>query len=90
MMNILASLAIVAVVKLAFLWVFVPKSERLGYALRPATLGEKYRPLVESHDGRTLGSPLRSESQRLDRLNATQMDSQAYAFHPTEQFMEGR
>ena len=90
MINILASLAIVAVVKLAFLWVFEPKSERLSHALRPAPQGEKHRSLVESHDGRALGSRLRSESQRLDRLNATQMDSHAYAFHATEQFMEGR
>jgi len=90
MINILASLAIVAVVKLAFLRVFVSKSDRLGHALRRTPRGEKHRSLVESHDGRALGSPLRSESQRLDRLNATQMDGLAYALYATEQFMEGR
>jgi hypothetical protein len=65
MINILASLAICAVAKLGFLWVFVSKGEREGHALGRAPHRENDPSLVESHDGHGMGAPLVSETQGL-------------------------
>jgi len=90
MINILISLAIWAVVKVLFLWVFVPKSERTGHLLRAVPHGVNDPSVVESHDGHVIGAPLRSESQELNRLDSVQIGGSAYVFRATEHFMEGR
>ena len=51
MINMLASLAIWAVVKLGFLWVFVPKDERRGQTHEHVPHAENDPSVVESHDG---------------------------------------
>jgi len=68
MINILASLAIWAVVKLGFLWVFVPKGERGRQTLRHIPDAENDPSVVESHDGHVIDVPLRSESSRVEPL----------------------
>ena len=73
MINMLASLAIWAAVKLGFLWVFVPKGERRGQTHEHVPHAENDPSVVESHDGHVIGAPLRSESQELNRLDSVQI-----------------
>ena len=73
MINMLAGVAIWAAVKLGFLWVFVPKGERRGQTHEHVPHAENDPSVVESHDGHVIGTPLRSESQELNRLDSVQI-----------------
>jgi hypothetical protein len=53
--------------EIAFLRMLCLQASASGHVLRPVPQAENHRSLVESHDGHASGSPLRSESQGLDR-----------------------
>jgi hypothetical protein len=67
MINAIVTLSLVVAVKLGFLWVFVPKHQRLT-SLIGKSMPVRKPPGVESHDGHEIGPSLRSDPEGPNRL----------------------
>ncbi len=65
MINVIVTLSLVIALKIGFLWVFVPKHQRLILGIRKS-MPENETSVVESHDGHEI-SPSLSSAQK-DRI----------------------
>jgi hypothetical protein len=67
MINVIVTVFLVIALKIGFLWVFVPKHERLIFGIGKSMPGNKTS-VVESHDGHEISPSLRSDPEGPNRL----------------------
>ncbi len=68
MINFIVTLSLVTALKIGFLWMFVPKEQRLICGIGKSMPGKKAS-VVESHDGREISPSLRSDREGPNCLN---------------------
>lgn len=90
MINIFVSLFLIVAFKWVFLWVFVPKRERVRPAMNFVPGSDAVISLVESHDGRGIGSSLGSQLQELSGSRLGEGDGTCFALRTAGKFLEGR
>jgi hypothetical protein len=90
MINIFVSLFLIVVLTWVFLWVFVPKRERVRPAMNFVSGSDAVISLVESHDGRSIGFITRLAIARVERSRLGEGYGIVFALRTVEKFLEGR